>query len=123
MAFSRVISDTKRHVITTEPMASQRFLMCLLRFSLCLFLSLCFSALLSISFCPSLFLSLSLSLYVSLSRVVGVCFFPRKQEDFEETCLHRRRRKTHKNPSLQMRLGNCVKCGHQCKIVQKTPTK
>ena len=35
--------------------------------------------------------------------------------------LQRRRRKRQKNPSLQMRLGRCVKCGKQCKILLKAP--
>ena len=39
------------------------------------------------------------------------------KKSMSESCLQGRRRKRQRNPSLQMRLGRCVKCGKQCKIL------
>ena len=39
------------------------------------------------------------------------------------SCLQRRKKRRQKNSSLQMRLRRCVKCGKQCKVLQKSTTQ
>ena len=48
-------------------------------------------------------------------RVAKIVRFYKKYTS--ASCLQRRRRNSQRNPSLQMRLGRCVKCGKQCKIL------
>ena len=48
-------------------------------------------------------------------RVAEIARFYKKSMSISH--MQRRRRKRQRKPSVQMRLGRCVKCGKQCKIL------